>query len=195
MAPSAAHKLRTPQDLLGLDPDGAFELLGGDIVEKAGPSGAHGDAQAGLSAAVRPAFHRPSGGPGGPGGWWILTEVDILLGPHDLIRPDLAGWRRDRVPERPTGMPIDSRPDWVCEVLSPSTAARDLGEKRLLLHQHEVPWYWTVDTTAQFVQVLRWTPEGYLVHATAGPGAPAALPPFEAVPIAIGLLFGIEAAE
>lgn len=192
MASSAARALPTHADLARLDPDGAYEILGGEVVEKAAPSGEHGDAQAGLNELVRPPFHRRAGGEGGPGGWWILGEVEVELGPHDLVRPDLVGWRRERLPDRPTGSPQRLRPDWVCEILSPATARRDLGQKALLYHRFEVPWYWTVDPVAGFVQVLRHTPEGYLVDAVAGPGEPARLHPFDAVALDLGRLFGAE---
>lgn len=195
MAPSAARRMPTHADLADLDPAGAYEILGGEIVEKAAPSGEHGDAQAGLNELVRPPFHRRPGGEGGPGGWWILTEVEVELGLHDLVRPDLVGWRRERLPERPTGSPQRLSPDWVCEILSPSTARRDLGEKARLYHRHQVPWYWTVDPVAGFVQVLRHTPEGYLVEVVAGPGEPARLPPFDAVALDLGRLFGVEPVE
>jgi len=187
-----AHKLATAADLFRLDPAGAFEILDGIIVEKAAPSGEHGTAQSAVSAQVWSSYDRRPGGDDGPGGWWILTEVEIELAPHQVIRPDIVGWRRDRVPTRPTGFPIVDRPDWVCEVLSPSTARRDLGDKRRLLHHHAVPWYWTVDPMLQVVQVLRWSAEGFVLHTTAGPGDHVGLPPFDAVPLDVGRFFGVE---
>ena len=106
--------------------DRFHELIGGEIVPKAAPSGEHGDAQAGIVGAIRPPFQRaPGGGGGGPGGWWIATEVEILLDTGDVVRPDVLGWRRDRCPERPVGNPVRLRPDWICEVISPSNANHD----------------------------------------------------------------------
>jgi len=195
MPANAATKLATAADLLSLDPDGRFEILGGDIVQKAAPSGQHGTAQSAVIIQVGAPFDRRPGGGDGPGGWWILTEVDIELSIYDVIRPDIAGWRRDRVPTRPTGFPVTERPDWVCEVLSPSTMRRDLGEKRRLLQQHQVPWYWTVDPDAMFVQVMRWTDQGYVIHQTAWPGEHLGLAPFDAVEFDLGRFFGIEEAE
>ncbi|NOY26717.1 MAG: Uma2 family endonuclease [Oligoflexia bacterium] len=193
MSASTAPKLATAADLLSLDPDGRFEILGGDIVQKAAPSGRHGTAQSAVVGQVWHPFDRRPGG-AGPGGWWILTEVDIELAMYDVIRPDIAGWMRDRVPNRPTGFPVTDRPDWVCEVLSPSTMRRDLGEKRRLLQQHQVPWYWTVDPDAMFVQVMRWTDQGYVIHQTAWPGEHLGLAPFDAVKFDVGRFFGIEEA-
>lgn len=190
-----AMKLATVADLLHLDPERGWELLGGEIVEKAAPTWDHASVQSGVNAQVYTPFHRKPGGSGGPGGWWILVEVDIELDVHDLIRPDISGWRRERVGEAPEGFPVRVPPDWVCEVLSPSTARRDLGARRRLLHAHEVPWYWMVDPVAQFVQVLRWTSEGYLLETTAGPGDKVGLPPFHAVELDVGRFFGIEGDE
>jgi hypothetical protein len=109
---SAASKTpATAETLLALG-DAPFEVLNGELVRKAEPSAEHSDAQAGLIAIVRPPFHRRAGGPDGPGGWWILTEIDIELAAHDVVRPDLAGWRRERSrsaradapPPQPTGL-------------------------------------------------------------------------------------------
>lgn len=188
----AARKLSTAADLRALDPDGAYEILGGVIVDKAAPSAEHGTAQSSTISQLWGSFDRKPGGGGGPGGWWIMVEVEVELALHQVIRPDIVGWRRDRVPERPTGFPVRIRPDWVCEVLSPSTAARDLGDKRRLLHHHQVPWYWIVDPATKVVQVLRWTDEGYLIQATATPGEHVGLAPFQAVALDIGRIFGIE---
>src|SRR5690606_3085235 len=80
------------------------ELIGGQLTEKAGLSGEHGHAQAGVVGAVVPPFQR-KGGSGGPGGWWIATEVELLLTTGDVVRPDVVGWRRQRSPERPVGNP------------------------------------------------------------------------------------------
>ncbi len=195
MTSDPARKLATAQDLLDLDPDRSWEILGGEIVEKAAPSGEHGRAQSSVIVQVGPGYDRKPGGDDGPGGWWILTEVEVQLDLHQLIRPDIVGWRRERVPACPSGFPVHDRPDWVCEVLSPSTARRDQGEKRRLLHRHQVPWFWLVDPGSQLVTVLRWTGEGYLIHATAGPGDRVGLPPFEAVALDVARVFGIEEDE
>src|SRR5438105_4953180 len=104
------------------------ELIGGELIEKAAPSGEHGDAQAGIVGAVRSPFQRSSGR-GGPGGWWIATEVEVLLETGEIVRPDVLGWRRERCSERPVGTPIKLRPDWICEIVSPSNATHDTVTK------------------------------------------------------------------
>jgi Uma2 family endonuclease len=140
------------------------ELIGGEIVPKATPSGEHGVAQAGIVGAVHSPFQRAPGGGGRPGGWWIAIEV--LLDPGDVVRPDVLGWRRDRCPERPTGNPVRLRPDWLCEVISPSNANHDTIKKLRLYQRVGVPNYWLVDSRDATLTVAlerRW-----IRHAAAG---------------------------
>ncbi len=98
-----------------------------------------------------------------PGGWWIATEVEVQLAPSQIYRPDVVGWRRERVPERPTGTPVAIRPDWICEVLSPSNPGTDRVKKLNRYHQFGVPHYWLVDPIEESLSVFRWTAEGYLL--------------------------------
>lgn len=182
---SAASKpLATAASLIALG-DAAFEVLGGELVRKAEPSAEHGDAQAGVVASLRPLFQRP-------GGAWIFTEVDIELAPHDIVRPDLAGWRRERVPERPTGRPVRVRPDWICEVLSASNANTDLVEKLALYSRSGVPHYWIVDPQNETLTVHRLVPDGYLIAMRVGKDAVVRAEPFEAVELRVCTLFGGE---
>lgn len=179
----------TASDLLALDEDARAEIVGGEIVEKAAPSGEHGETQGAIVGLLWPPFRRPAGG-GQPGGWWFGTEVDIEFGPHDLFRPDVAGWRRDRAPERPTGRIVTARPDWVCEILSPSTAARDQVAKLRVYHQTGVGHYWIVDPERRTLTVYRWTEEGYLAALSAQRGENVRAEPFDAIEIPVGALFG-----
>lgn len=188
MASAAVTKLATAADLVALG-DAPAEIIGGTIVYKAEPSAEHGDAQAGLAAFLRPLFHRRSG-IGGPGGWWLLTEVDVELALHDVYRPDLSGWRRDRVPERPTGRPVRSRPDWVCEVLSASNAATDQVDKFRVYAASGVPFYWIGDPERRILTAYRLDGSAYVVEVQAKAGEVVHAPPFDAVPLRVGLLFG-----
>lgn len=169
----------------------AREIVRGSIVEKAAPSAEHADAQSYLALLIKGPFQRRPGGPGGPGGWWILTPADVELANHEVYRPDVVGWRRERLPERPKGRPIRVRPDWVCEVLSPSTARRDLIEKMQTLRECEVPHDWIVDPEHQTLTVYRWSREGYVVALVASQSdRHVRAEPFDAVEIDVGLLFG-----
>lgn len=189
---------RTPAtvaDLMAIPADKRFhEVLAGELVRKATPSGEHGDAQSALVMRIKGPFQRRPGGKL-PGGWWIYTEVEIELAPDHVFRPDVAGWRRERVPERPTGTPITVRPDWVCEVLSPSNPGTDRVTKLNHYHRFGVPHYWIVDPMEESLSVLRWTPDGYLLALAAPREAHVRAEPFEAVELFVGALFGEEDAE
>jgi len=167
----------------------AYEIVGGAIVEKAAPSFEHGDAQRAASSFVN-SFHREGGD--GPSGWWIGVEVDIELEAHELYRPDVSGWRRAKVPLRPRGWPVRIPPDWVCEILSPSTAARDLGPKLRSYHRHRVGHVWIVDPEHEVLTIYRHAAEGYVVALTAGAHEIVAAEPFERLPLRVGAFFGVE---
>lgn len=165
------------------------EFISGEIAPKAAPSGEHGDAQAGVITAVRPLFQRKPGS-GGPGGWWIATEVEALLETADVVRPDVLGWRREGCPERPTGMPVKQRPDWVCEVVSPSNAKEDTVKKLRLYHQVRIPHYWIVALRDSTLTVMRWTSDGYVTLLRAERTEVVRAEPFQAIELAVGTLFG-----
>ncbi|CAN5898017.1 hypothetical protein BH11MYX3_BH11MYX3_00730 [soil metagenome] len=165
------------------------ELIAGEITQKAAPSGEHGDAQAGIVVAIRAPFQRKSGG-GGPGGWWIVTEVEVLLENSEIVRPDVVGWRRERCPERPTGFPVQLRPDWVCEILSPSDANHDTVKKLRLYHRVGIPHYWIADPRDATLTVMRWSEDGYVTLQRAERGEVIRAAPFEAIELVVGTLFG-----
>jgi Uma2 family endonuclease len=178
----------TLEDLLAIpEGDRRHELLDGALVEKGAASGEHGQAQFNLSTYLTP-FRRRTG-EGRPGGWWFATEVDISFDPANVLRPDVVGWRRERVPERPRGVPIPLRPDWVCEVLS-TNRRNDLIKKKRVYHRHEVPHYWVIDPEDETLSVYRWAPEGYIELLAAERSETVSAEPFDAVPLRVGVLFG-----
>ena len=177
-------------DFLAIPAEERFhELLSGEILEKASPSGEHGDAQGGVVGAIRGPFQRPPGR-GGPGGWWIAPEVEVQLEPGVIVRPDVAGWRRDRTPTRPTGIPVTARPDWVCEVISPSNANVDTVKKLRLYHDARIGHYWMVDPRDSTLTVLRWAEAGFVTIIRAERGEVVRPEPFDAIELAVGTLFG-----
>lgn len=189
--PALSPRRATIAEWLAEPEERGAELLRGKLVYKALPSPAHGRAQGKLFAQLEPFDRRPAGA-GKPGGWWLSLEVDIELA-GDGVQPDLVGWRRDRVPALPQAAPdraITERPDWICEVLSPSTASRDLGEKLGIYHRAEVTHYWIVDPLNRALTVYRWTAEGYVVALGVGGEMTVRAEPFGDVEIRIGALFG-----
>lgn len=165
------------------------ELFGGELIEKVAPSGEHGAAQASVVGALLPPFHRRPGA-GGPGGWWIATEVEVLLETGDIVRPDVLGWRRERCPERPTGIPVKIRPDWVCEIISQRNATHDTVKKLRLYHRVSVPHYWIADPRDATLTVMRWSTDGYVTLMRAESTEVVRPEPFEAIELRVGTLFG-----
>jgi Uma2 family endonuclease len=190
MSAAQQSALATAADLLMIPEDKRFhEVIGGELVRKAMPSGAHGRAQRALGGRVGDAYDRAPGGKR-PGGWWIVTEVEIQLDAHEIYRPDVTGWRRERLPELPAESPILVRPDWICEVLSHSNARNDRVKKMRVYHRCGVPHYWIVDPDEETVSVFRWTPDGYLLALAAERGDRVHAEPFGDVELSVDALFG-----
>lgn len=193
LRPSRPEEPRaTIADWLAEPEERGAELINGRIVYKAMPAPRHGRAQRKIGVATDPYDrHRLENGPG----WWISTEVDLKLG-EDGVRPDLCGWRRDRYPRMPEPAPalkvVTSPPDWVCEVLSPSTAHRDITEKLAIYHRAEVGHYWIADPATQVLTVYRWHPQGYLLVQAAGGTEPIHPEPFPAIFLVPADLFLLE---
>jgi Uma2 family endonuclease len=191
-APRGRRGNATTDDLLGIPEDRRFhELIAGEIVPKASPSAEHGTAQRRLGTFVDPFDRRPGGVR--PGGWWLMTEVEVQFTNYETYRPDLVGWRRDRVPERPRGTPVTICPDWIGEILSPSNAGQDRVTKLNAYHSYEVPHYWIVDPIDETLSAFRWTRDGYLLVLAARAGDRVRVEPFDAIELEISEIFGHDA--
>lgn len=184
----AAPRLATYEDLLSLPEDVRAEVLGGQVVTAPSPLPKHSKAQRALGSFIGGPFDDDDGH-GGPGGWWIFIEVDVALGPHDIVRPDLASWRREQLVDPGEQRPITVTPDWVCEVLSPSTAARDKVQKRALYAEAGIPHYWIVDTDARTLEAFSLESGRWVLTGSYDDTQTAALPPFDAVKLEVGRLF------
>ena len=186
-----APRPATLADLAGLPEDVRGEIIDGELVEKATPTAEHGTAQLAVGAQLFSAFHRRAG-EGSPGGWWLMTEVEVVYQDDQVYRHDIVGSRRERTAVKPKGSPVRIRPDWVCEVLSPTNAGNDLVKKFRTLAKHSVPHYWIVDPEHRTLTVFRWTADGYLTALTADQNEVVRAEPFEAVELDVALLFGDE---
>ena len=177
-SPNAAPA--TYQDVLDAPPHKVAEVLDGELYLGPRPASPHARSSSLIGVDVGGPFDRKPGGSSGPGGWWILDEPELHLGPHVVV-PDLAGWRRERMPVFPAVASFDLPPDWVCEVLSPSTCRIDRVLKTRIYAEHGVPWLWLVDPLAQSLEVLELR-DGYwsFVQAFAGNETVRAKP-FDAV--------------
>lgn len=175
-------------DLWKLPPDVRAEILGGQIVTTSAPLPKHSKTQRAIGAFVGGAFDDDRVY-GEPGGWWIFAGVDIQLGPLDVVRPDLSGWRRERLPDPGEQRPITAVPDWVCEVLSPSTAAHDRVTKRNLYAKSEVPHSWIVDVDARTLEAFELVDHRWVLLGSYDETAIVAIPPFAEIELAIDRLF------
>lgn len=199
IAPMAEPALKdshaTVDDLAAIPPESRrHEILDGELTERAMPTAKHGSTQSGVMLSVGP-FRKRQSGPERPGGWWFATEVEIEFAPHQVLRPDVAGWRRERVPEPPDGWPCRERPDWVAEVLSKGSERKDLLTKMSIYHAFDVPHYWVLDPEEGLLRVHRWQPQGYLVVLDARRGQRVRPEPFELLEISVSGLFDDDEAD
>jgi Uma2 family endonuclease len=182
-----AIKKASVADLLAMPEDGRYELIAGQIVPRDAATFEHSTAQSGIAAWTTHVFHRKPDGPSG--GWWIATEAEVAYPSGDCYLHDVAGWRRDRGHEKPSGRPIAIVPDWVCEVLSINWR-NDTVTKFETCFQHHVGHYWIADPERRVLTVYRWHAEGWLHVRAVTPGERARLEPFEAVEFEVAVLFG-----
>lgn len=183
-----ARKLATYADLQALPGDARFEILDGAIVAQAAALPRHSNVQGELARHIGGPFHG-DGMQGGPGGWWILLEVDVELSLHQVVRPDVAGWRRERLPNPWDLRPITVPPDWICEVLSPSNAAHDRVRKLRLYAQYGVSFYWIIDPVEGTLEALRLGESGWANFSAYDGESIARIAPFDAVELEVGRLF------
>ena len=179
-----ARKLATIDDLLARPEDRRAELIGGELVEALPPLFDHGLTQTCLGGALSDRF---GFGGGGPGGWWIAAEVDVRFG-AEVLRPDLAGWRRERMPSPPSSWPVETRPDWVCEILS-ADESRDRVVKAEVYARGAVPFYWIVSPAARVLEAFELQGEKWLRLGAWTHEQLARVPPFDAVELALASIF------
>jgi Uma2 family endonuclease len=175
----------TYQDLEQLPPNMVAEIVDDELWTSPRPAPRHSRAWARITSRIEPAFDE---GRGGPGGWIILGEAEVHLGRQVLV-PDLAGWRRARLPRLPATAYVAVAPDWVCEVTSPSTARLDRAKKLKIYASEGVQHAWLVDPIAGTVEVLRLDSGRWTIVATHAGDAVVRIEPFEDIEIEVGALW------
>jgi len=172
----------TYDDLLKLPDHVVGEIMDGELFVSPRPASPHARAASVLGSDLLGPFDRSPGGPGGPGGWWILDEPELHFR-RDVLVPDLAGWRRERMPRMPSTPAFELAPDWVCEVVSPHTAKFDRTRKKRIYARERVLWMWLVDPLARTVEVFRLDDNHWVNLANVGEDETATvrLPPFEEI--------------
>ncbi|BCM84332.1 Uma2 family endonuclease [Methylobacterium indicum] len=185
----AAPRWATYADLEAVPDHLVAEIVDGVLETHPRPRPLHSIASARLSGELDRPFSR---GRGGPGGWIFMIEPELHLGPHVVV-PDLAGWHLERLPAIPKTAFIETPPDWVCEILSPSTTRLDRGPKRQIYAEFGVGHLWLLDPTNGVLEGFALVGDHWLLLGTVARGGDVVLPPFDVAPFPLDDLFPIEA--
>ncbi len=172
----------TYEDLVALPDNVVAEIVDGELHASPRPAPRHAVAYARTTGLLGSAF---DSGRSGPGGWWILAEPELHLGP-DVLVPDLAGWRRTRMPRVPETAYFPLAPDWVCEILSPSTALLDRAKKLAIYAREGVGHAWLMDPIARTLEVLRLEGGRWSILVTRAGEDAVRAEPFEAIEFSLG---------
>lgn len=181
MGHPAAKRRATYADLEAVPRNMVGEILGGELHVFPRPAPPHAWAASALGGELLGPF---SFGRGGPGGWWIVDEPELRLGPpppgeDEAVIPDLAGWRKERMPHLPKTAHFTLAPDWICEVLSRSTEAYDRAEKMPYYARAGVRHLWLVHPITRTLEVFALGPEGLWTLLAVHRGATrVSAPPF-----------------
>jgi Uma2 family endonuclease len=178
-------KRATYEDVLNAPENKVAEILDGELFLSPRPAPRHAVAHSRLLSAIGRPF---DDGLGGPGGWWILTEPELHFG-EQVVVPDLAGWLRDRMPTLPDEAYFSLPPDWVCEVLSPSTERIDRTRKLRVYGEAGVAHAWLVKPTDRTLEVLRFRDGAWSIVGMWEDSAVVRIKPFEAIELELGRLW------
>jgi Uma2 family endonuclease len=188
MAGVPAKRPATYEDLLEVPEHLVAEIIDGELITSPRPAARHALAATVLGSDVSSKFGR--GDFGGPGGWVILFEPELHIVGQVLV-PDISGWRRERLPEVPDAAYFELAPDWLCEVLSPSTAARDRTKKLHHYARAQVRHVWFIDPGVQPQEVFRLDGDGWRLALTATGSDKVRAEPFEATEIELAALWAV----
>jgi len=182
----AALKKATYEDLYRIPANMTGEIIGGRLIVTPRPSRQHAFAESVLVGKLNPAYQFGEGG--GPGGWIILIEPEIAIG-EDILVPDLAGWREERFPASEEHNWISVEPDWVAEILSPSTVRTDKTDKMPTYAQHGVSHLWLIDPLARTLDVFRLEGGRWVVLGLFAENDKVRAEPFQEMEIDLGNLW------
>jgi Uma2 family endonuclease len=178
-------KRATYEDVLNAPENKVAEILDGELFLSPRPAPRHAVTSSRLGFLIGGPFDQ---GSGGPGGWWILDEPELHFG-EQVVVPDLAGWRRERLPAMPDEAFFSLAPDWVCEVLSPSTGRIDRGRKLRIYAEAGVAHAWLVNPLERTLEVLRLREGAWTIVAVCSDSDTVRIEPFEAIELELGRLW------
>ena len=172
----------TYQDVLDAPSHKVSEIIDGTLHMSPRPASIYGRASSGLVANIGLPYDY---GTDGPGGWWIIFGPELHLG-EDVLVPDVAGWRRERMPEFPDVKFFTLAPDWAYEVISPSTMTLDRAVKRLVYAREGVGHLWLVEPDARILEAFELRDGHWTLLETLTDDGPISLPPFEGISFEFG---------
>ena len=178
----------TYEDLLRVPAHLVAEILDGTLVTSPRPAARHARASSVLGRVLGPWDESKGDAGGPPGGWWILDEPELHLG-DDVLVPDLAGWRRERMPVIPDVAAFELYPDWICEVISPRTERIDRVIKMRIYAREKVPHLWLIEPVGMTLEVYALAGQRWMVAGTYGGDDHVRAEPFEALEIELGKLW------
>jgi Uma2 family endonuclease len=178
----------TYDDLLKLPDTFVAEIVEGDLFASPRPRGRHTIAATVLAGELVPPFHH--GRSPGPGGWWVAVEPELHLG-DDVLVPDLAGWRRERMPEYPLeAAAVEIAPDWLCEVVSPGTEALDRRRKLPVYAREGVDHVWLINPGSRTLEIFRRSGASWVLVTAFAEDEVVRAEPFDAIELDLLLLWG-----
>lgn len=185
MHADSSKSAATYEDLLKVPDHLVAEILDGELHATPRPGLPHARAASVLGGTLGGPFDH---GMSGPGGWWILFEPELHLA-DDILVPDLAGWRRERLPRIPAEAYMAVAPDWVCEVVSPSTEALDRVKKIAIYAREAVSHLWLINPTTRTLEVLALESGRWVLLSTHADRGSVGARPFDAMAFELGTLW------
>jgi Uma2 family endonuclease len=185
MTPIAEQFSDVYQELLDLPENMLGEIIDGELHTQPRPAPKHALAASYLGSDLVGPYGK---GRGGPGGWWIIDEPEIHLGSNIFV-PDIAGWKKERMPQLPKTAYFDLTPDWVCEVISQNTVRKDRVVKMPLYAKNKVQYIWLIEPTIKILEVYQLEGQYWTLIGTFADSDKVTMVPFTEISIDLSMLW------